>query len=218
MTTLHEEQIPISNRKHSLDFDRISEEDKYDDNNDESDRKNGFPDYEMPNQTRVFTTGNRPKRPMIPSSRTLDSLDELRAPNKSTSTPSTSSSGYGSEAVSSTNLSSEDSMSLRSMSIDETPVLESRPMLTSDLKPVTENVDSDCSLADSQGRATDGADVGETAQQISDNVPSDNTVTNLPPDIHDATNKNEEKTGYDSPTEGTSIVKTKLQPGKVRNH
>lgn len=53
MTTLHEEQIPITNRKHSLDFDRISdiiEEDKYDDNSDEGDRKNGYADYEVPSQ------------------------------------------------------------------------------------------------------------------------------------------------------------------------
>lgn len=55
MTTLHEEQIPMTNRKHSLDFDRISdiiEEDKYDDN-DESDRKNGFNDYDTPNQVNI---------------------------------------------------------------------------------------------------------------------------------------------------------------------
>lgn len=58
MTTLHEEQIPMTNRKHSLDFDRISdiiEEDKYDDSNDEeNDRKNGFPDYEIPAQVTYF--------------------------------------------------------------------------------------------------------------------------------------------------------------------
>lgn len=52
MTTLHEEQIPITNRKHSLDFDRISdiiEEDKnYENADDEIDRKNGFSDYENP--------------------------------------------------------------------------------------------------------------------------------------------------------------------------
>lgn len=77
-------------------------------------------------------------RKMLPTSRTLDSLVEL-APK--TSTPSASSSGYGSQAVSSTNLSSEDSMSLRSISVDETPDLESRPPLTIDLKPVTEVVD-----------------------------------------------------------------------------
>lgn len=53
MTTLHEEQLPMTNRKHSLDFDRITdiiEEDKNYENDDEMDRKNGFNDYEMPMQ------------------------------------------------------------------------------------------------------------------------------------------------------------------------
>lgn len=56
MTTLHEEQPPMTNRKHSLDFDRISdiiEEDKNYENDDEMDRKNGFNDYELPNQVRI---------------------------------------------------------------------------------------------------------------------------------------------------------------------
>ncbi|XP_037079397.1 kinesin-like protein KIF13A, partial [Pollicipes pollicipes] len=52
------------------------------------------------------------------SSRTFDSLVEIPAPAK-TNSPSVTSSGYGSQAVSSSNLSSEDSVSLQS--IDETP-------------------------------------------------------------------------------------------------
>ncbi|KAF0312126.1 Kinesin-like protein KIF13A [Amphibalanus amphitrite] len=52
------------------------------------------------------------------SSRTFDSLVEIPAPAK-TNSPSVTSSGYGSQAVSSSNLCSEDSMSLQS--IDETP-------------------------------------------------------------------------------------------------
>lgn len=51
-------------------------------------------------------------------SRTLDSLTEF-APKSNT--PSSSSSGYGSQAVSITNLSSDDSMSIKSISVDETP-------------------------------------------------------------------------------------------------
>lgn len=57
-------------------------------------------------------------------------------------TPSTTSSGYGSQAVSSSNLSSDDSMSLRSMSVDETPDLENKPPVSNDLQPVTEASDS----------------------------------------------------------------------------
>lgn len=55
-------------------------------------------------------------------SRTLDSLTEF-APKPNT--PSSSSSGYESQAVSITNLSSDDSMSIKSISVDETPDLES---------------------------------------------------------------------------------------------
>lgn len=40
-----------------------------------------------------------------------------------------SSSGYGSQAVSTTNLTSEDSISVKSISVDETPDVESRTLL-----------------------------------------------------------------------------------------
>ncbi|CAK1602360.1 unnamed protein product [Parnassius mnemosyne] len=61
-------------------------------------------------------------RGFLPTSKTLDSLHELaceRAPNKNS--PSISSSGYGSQAVSSTNLTIDDTLSIRSMSVDDTP-------------------------------------------------------------------------------------------------
>lgn len=65
-------------------------------------------------------------------SRTLDSLTEF-APKPNT--PSSSSSGYGSQAVSITNLSSDDSMSMKSISVDETPDLDSK---VNDLHTVSE--------------------------------------------------------------------------------
>lgn len=84
-------------------------------------------------------------RKAFPTSRTLDSLVEL-APK--TSTPSASSSGYGSQAVSSTNLSSEDSMSLRSISVDETPDTEIKPSaITNDLKPLTDETSFDTDVS-----------------------------------------------------------------------
>ncbi|XP_042236957.1 kinesin-like protein KIF13A isoform X3 [Homarus americanus] len=57
-------------------------------------------------------------RLQLTQSRTLDSLNEVAATKAGT--PSTVSSGYGSGAVSSTTL-SEDSLSVRSVSVDETP-------------------------------------------------------------------------------------------------
>ncbi|XP_067009212.2 kinesin-like protein KIF13A [Anabrus simplex] len=87
--------------------------------------------YSQPKQHQLVKTG-------LPSSRTLDSLVELQATKMGT--PSTSSSGYGSQAVSYTNLTSEDSMSLRSMSVDETPDIEIRsvPLMEHPLQPVSE--------------------------------------------------------------------------------
>ncbi|CAG9796373.1 unnamed protein product [Diatraea saccharalis] len=70
------------------------------------------------NRTRARAT----PRGFLPTSKTLDSLHELaceRAPSKNS--PSISSSGYGSQAVSSTNLTNDDTLSIRSMSVDDTP-------------------------------------------------------------------------------------------------
>ncbi|KAF9413378.1 hypothetical protein HW555_008360 [Spodoptera exigua] len=70
---------------------------------------------------RAHATAQHP-RGFLPTSKTLDSLHELaceRVPNKNS--PSISSSGYGSQAVSSTNLTNDDTLSIRSMSVDETP-------------------------------------------------------------------------------------------------
>ncbi|CAH2102180.1 unnamed protein product [Euphydryas editha] len=67
-------------------------------------------------------TRPRASRGFLPTSKTLDSLHELaceRAPNKNS--PSISSSGYGSQAVSSSNLTNDDTLSIRSMSVDDTP-------------------------------------------------------------------------------------------------
>ncbi|KAJ0182322.1 hypothetical protein K1T71_001691 [Dendrolimus kikuchii] len=68
------------------------------------------------------TRSRASSRGFLPTSKTLDSLHELaceRVPNKNS--PSISSSGYGSQAVSSTNLTNDDTLSIRSMSVDETP-------------------------------------------------------------------------------------------------
>lgn len=79
----------------------------------------------------------KPAKPLT-SSRTLDSLVELQSTK--INTPSMSSSGYGSQAVSTTNLTSEDSISIKSISVDETPDLEYRNLLDSSKKP--EKMDS----------------------------------------------------------------------------
>lgn len=66
--------------------------------------------------------------------------------------PISFSSGYGSQAVSSTNLSSEDSMSIRSISVDETPDIESRAvMFVEQLQPVSE---ASVDLGEKEGNAT----------------------------------------------------------------
>lgn len=78
-------------------------------------------------------SGNHTLRRRIPTSRTLESL--LTDPPIS-NTPSTSSSGYGSQAVSSSNLSSEDSVSVKSISIDGTPENDMKQCSLNESKPV----------------------------------------------------------------------------------
>ena len=63
------------------------------------------------------------KQNKLPTSQTSESLNESQA-KTGTGTPSLVSSGYGSQAASSSNLSSEDSISIKSISVDETPETE----------------------------------------------------------------------------------------------
>ncbi|XP_076261045.1 kinesin heavy chain 73 isoform X3 [Rhynchophorus ferrugineus] len=124
MTTLHEEPVKTLPRKHSLDY--LTDEPIEEQSEDGLDEK-------VCNQFNTRANKNT-KRAFLPTSRTLDSLTEL-APK--TGTPSASSSGYGSQAVSITNLSSDDSMSLKSISVDETPDLEYKTVSV-ELKPVVD--------------------------------------------------------------------------------
>ena len=63
------------------------------------------------------------KQNKLTTSHTCESLNESQ-PKTSTGTPSLVSSGYGSQAASTSNLSSEDSISIKSISVDETPETE----------------------------------------------------------------------------------------------
>lgn len=122
MTTLHEEQTVLP-RKHSLDL--LSHHTIEEQCEDGQEQK-----QEMAINSKVTSKDRR----NIPTSRTLDSLVEL-APK--VGSPSTTSSGYGSQTVSQTNLSTDDSMSMRSISVDETPDFEGKQN-SNDLKPVSE--------------------------------------------------------------------------------
>ncbi|CAH1979369.1 unnamed protein product [Acanthoscelides obtectus] len=106
MTTLHEEPLKPLPRKHSFDL-------LMDEAIEEQTEENANEKLDMHSIQRKKTYG----RKTLPISRTLDSLTEF-APKPNT--PSSSSSGYGSQAVSTTNLSSDDSVSLKSISVDET--------------------------------------------------------------------------------------------------
>ncbi|KDR07162.1 Kinesin-like protein KIF13A [Zootermopsis nevadensis] len=140
MTTLHEEQSSSSSHS-GLEMSPLMQE-KEPCNNGE-DHPSGIVGNVKSNGTNNISSGlnkhckydntgfqgecsqskqNQLVKTMLPSSRTLDSLCELQATKMGT--PSTTSSGYGSQAVSSTNLSSEDSISIRSISVDETPDIE----------------------------------------------------------------------------------------------
>uniref|UniRef100_A0A069DXT9 Putative kinesin-like protein n=1 Tax=Panstrongylus megistus TaxID=65343 RepID=A0A069DXT9_9HEMI len=135
MTTLHEEQTNVF--PHHEDGDDLIEEE--DEDEDEENSKNNENNCTITNNNVTSHTmqfseyeplqmeADRIKRQtkVLPSSRTLDSLVELQSTKGGT--PSTSSSsGYGSQAVSSSNLTNDDCLSLRSISVDETPDVEHR--------------------------------------------------------------------------------------------
>ncbi|XP_031336617.1 kinesin-like protein KIF13B isoform X5 [Photinus pyralis] len=191
MTTLHEEQLPLP-RKHSLELitDESCEE-KYNYIEDGNTRYMG--------SNKSVSNG----RKTLPTSRTLDSLVEL-APK--TSTPSASSSGYGSQAVSSTNLSSEDSMSLRSISVDDTPDFESRPPLTIDLKPVTEVVDVNADEEQFDNESEIHYNKLNEPQNCDDSLLNESNHHGTSGVLSDNTS--------DSPSEN-GVYKTNMIPGKV---
>ncbi|XP_076381671.1 kinesin-like protein KIF13A isoform X6 [Megalopta genalis] len=109
MTTLHEETSIMGNQLPSPVNDEEEEKSDAD-----------YSEYDS------YQATAKPVKPLT-SSRTLDSLVELQSTK--INTPSMSSSGYGSQAVSTTNLTSEDSLSVKSISVDETPDLEYRNLL-----------------------------------------------------------------------------------------
>ncbi|XP_034951830.1 kinesin-like protein KIF13B isoform X3 [Chelonus insularis] len=111
MTTLHEETSHSGNHSSSL---------LEDDDEDKSDID--YSEYE------AYKAPAKLVKPLT-TSRTLDSLAELQSTK--INTPSMSSSGYGSQAVSTTNLTSDDSISIKSISVDETPDVEYRNLIDS---------------------------------------------------------------------------------------
>ncbi|XP_049818282.1 kinesin-like protein KIF13A isoform X3 [Aethina tumida] len=182
MTTLHEEQLPLP-RKHSLDLlHDVTIEEQSEEGQD--DKYN----------THVTPRSKNSIKRTLPQSRTLDSLTEL-APK--TSTPSATSSGYGSQAVSSTNLSSDDSLSLKSISVDETPDFEHRVPLNLDLEAVTETID-----------IHDDHYTEPTKEQHKNDESSDEVLAN---GLENDTNQNPKS----DLNESSSVIKTNLPGGRV---
>ncbi|XP_076398158.1 kinesin-like protein KIF13A isoform X3 [Megachile rotundata] len=236
MTTLHEETSNVGNQLPTP----INDEDEEKSDADYSE----YDSYQAP---------AKPVKPLT-SSRTLDSLVELQSTK--INTPSMSSSGYGSQAVSTTNLTSEDSISVKSISVDDTPDLEYRNLLEGK-KP--ERMDS--SLVEEtpeeyMGEVTNALDnlnvmggscneertrknLEETGAYMdadmdspvsstksdSDANSSSTSATVQKKDVRSQASSNRRKSdmeisqtsnsGEDSPLEGSSVVHTKLPPGKV---
>ena len=108
MSTLHEEQTTSRDSEEENEFDsRVKGQ-----NQDETHKKTA--NCESQNE------GNPNK---ISSSHSLNEL-QAKQSTVTTGSPSIVSSGYGSQAASSSNLSSEDSLSIKSISVDETPETE----------------------------------------------------------------------------------------------
>ncbi|KAK9301458.1 hypothetical protein QLX08_006168 [Tetragonisca angustula] len=239
MTTLHEETSNAGNQLSTP----IPDEDEEKSDADYSE----YDSYQAP---------AKPVKPLT-SSRTLDSLVELQSTK--INTPSMSSSGYGSQAVSTTNLTSEDSISVKSISVDETPDLEYRNLLDS-RKPermdsslveetpeeymgevtnplsnlnVMENtcgeerarknleetgayidadIDSPVSSTKSDSDANTNVLSGRATSIQKKDVPSQILSNRRKSDMEISQASN---SGEDSPLEGSSVVHTKLPPGKV---
>ncbi|XP_076685082.1 kinesin-like protein KIF13A isoform X5 [Andrena cerasifolii] len=237
MTTLHEETSNPGNQLSTPAHDEDEEKSDAD-----------YSEYDP------YQATAKPVKPLT-SSRTLDSLVELQSTK--INTPSMSSSGYGSQAVSTTNLTSEDSLSVKSISVDETPDLEYRNLL--DYKK-PERMDSSLveetpeeymgevtnaldklnvmgnSCAEERTRKNleeTGAyvDVGMDSPVSSTKSDSDanscathvNSVQkkDVPSQVLSNRRKSDmeisqaSNSGEESPSEGNSVVHTKLPPGKV---
>ncbi|CAK9816643.1 Kinesin-like protein KIF13A [Anthophora plagiata] len=237
MTTLHEETSNIGNQLSTP----VHDEDEEKSDADYSE----YDSYQAP---------AKPVKPLT-SSRTLDSLVELQSTK--INTPSMSSSGYGSQAVSTTNLTSEDSISVKSISVDETPDLEYRNLLDN---KKSERMDS--SLVEEtpeeyMGEMTNAlnnlnvmvntcneertrknleetgaymdADIDSPVSSTKSDSDANNSGTHTntihKKDISSQVLNNRRKSdmeisqasnsGEDSPLEGSSVVHTKLPPGKV---
>lgn len=115
MTTLHEEHT-----REAAPLLHMEEEEEEEERNDTTGETSGsvIGDEEFSEFASYRSGGLIRSRLQLTQSQTLDSLNEVAAAKAGT--PSTVSSGYGSGAVSSTTL-SEDSLSVRSVSVDETP-------------------------------------------------------------------------------------------------
>ncbi|CAG9855403.1 unnamed protein product [Phyllotreta striolata] len=176
MTTLHEEPTKMLPRKHSFDLlmdDPIEEQDE---------GYTGKPESHYIQRKKTYA------KKMLPMSRTLDSLTEF-APKPNT--PSSSSSGYGSQAVSTSNL-CDDALSLKSLSVDETPDLDCQ--INYYLEPVTE--------------ITKNIEQSQVEEHASNNDESSDDVINGDSD------SNQHQPGSDL-NESSSVVKTNLSPGRV---
>ncbi|XP_011062959.1 PREDICTED: kinesin-like protein KIF13A isoform X1 [Acromyrmex echinatior] len=235
MTTLHEETSNMGNQACTP----INDDDE-----EKSDAD--YSEYE------AYQAPPKPVKPLT-SSRTLDSLVELQSTK--INTPSMSSSGYGSQAVSTTNLTSEDSISIKSISVDETPDLEYRNLLDSkkpekmDSSLVEETPEEYLSEVNSTLDNLNISQSARTEEHTKKNLEEIGTYIDTDIDSPVSSTRSESETnsnmfhvetqrkstpnqilsdrknemeisqmsnsGDDSPMEGTSIVHTKLPPGKV---
>ncbi|KYQ58267.1 Kinesin-like protein KIF13A, partial [Trachymyrmex zeteki] len=228
MTTLHEETSNMGNQACTP----INDDDE-----EKSDAD--YSEYE------AYQAPPKPVKPLT-SSRTLDSLVELQSTK--INTPSMSSSGYGSQAVSTTNLTSEDSISIKSISVDETPDLEYRNLLDSKkpekmdsslVEETPEEYLSEVNISQSAGTEEHTKkNLEEMGTYIDTDIDSPVSSTRSESETNSnmfhvetqrkstsnqilSDRKNEmeisqmSNSGDDSPMEGTSVVHTKLPPGKV---
>ncbi|XP_011311127.1 kinesin-like protein KIF13B isoform X5 [Fopius arisanus] len=209
MTTLHEETSNVGNQASS----------PVPDDGEKSDAEDA--EYD------IYVVRGKAIKPLT-TSRTLDSLAELQSTK--INTPSMSSSGYGSQAVSTTNLTSDDSISIKSISIDETPdaeyklIIEGKKTEKMDSSLVEETPeeyfdDIRTHLEDLSGvkmessRSLEECSTGQSCLENKSEI-SDGRTEELKNDMNTNTSQTS-NSDDDSPLEGNNIVQCKLTSGKV---
>ena len=161
MSTLHEENANVRESEDEHDSDNqmhVKDNVEVCTKKANKDREDCKPQCKFPNSTSLHELGN--------------SVNKL-----GTASPSIVSSGYGSQAASSSNLSSEDSLSLKSISVDETPETETTNLCELLAPGVALDSLLSTPVCTSVQSISPGEDTEDTDHTVTETTPSSTNIT-----------------------------------------